>query len=964
MHFLALSAVDQRAVVVGAVIGLTYALLAAGLVLIFRASRVINFAHGQIGALCAGVLAKLVLDLHWNYFLALIAVLALGGAIGAALELGIVRRLFEAPRLLLFVATLGVSQLLLVFQYLLPKVNPAHGTSGFPSPLSWAWNVGGIRLVSPEIMVIVIAPVVVIAMGVFLTRTRTGLAIRAASDNADMSELSGISTRLVSTKVWIIAGGLSALTAVLLAPVQGTLVNTPSAALGPGLLMPALAAGLVGGMTSLPLTLLGGVAIGIAQSLLVVHFPTTPGVVDLFMFLAILTLVLVRRVRGQEDSSGQWSLAMRVAPMPERLRQVWWAANLGRIVAATVAVFAVLLPLVVTEAGRIQVFSSVLIVAMVGLSVTVLTGWAGQLSLGQFAFTGLGAVTAAALVSRGYSFSVAVAYATAAGCLTALLVGFPALRVKGLFLAVTTLAFAVATNGWLLHLHVFTNGNPSFYFLPRSTLFGFIDLTSQRAYYYLCLILLGIAAAITSRLRVSGIGRGIVAIRDNEPCASSFGLSPTVAKLSAFAFAGSLAALAGALYAGLHVYFGQANPNGPSVFGPEQSLQIVAMTVIGGLGSVGGTLIGALYVVGLPALFNNNPLVGFATSSLGLLVLLLYVPGGLASLAYRLRDALFAVALRRLPPEPVSVLPPSAKVLPRRAEAEVSQAEAEHAVDARSVSVRFGGLTALSEVSIHAKVGEVVGLIGSNGAGKSTLMNVISGFQPTTAGSVALWDHDGTALSPHERARLGVGRVFQNARLFGDLTVRETVLVSLEVHERSEFVPSLLGYPPARRLERQRAVEAAQCIDFLGLGRYADAFISDLSTGTRRIVELCCLLARGSRLLLLDEPTAGVAQRETEAFGPLIQRIRAELNATVVIIEHDMPLVMAISDRVYCMDAGRVIAEGDPSSVRRDPAVIAAYLGTDERAIVRSGALNGTKKRASVGGRTSAPTDHQEVVPT
>ena len=964
----ALSGVDQRAIVVGAVIGLTYALLAAGLVLIFRASRVINFAHGQIGALCAGVLAKLVLDLHWPFFLALAAVLALGGAIGAVVELGIVRRLFDAPRLLLFVATLGVSQLLLVIQYMLPKVKGVNGTSVFPSPLSWAWTIGGIRLASPEIMVIVIAPVVVIAIGLFLTRTRSGLAIRAASDNADMSELSGISTRLVSTKVWVIAGSLSALTAVLLAPVQGTLVNTPSAALGPGLLLPALAAGLVGGLTSLPLTLAGGVVIGIVQSLLVVHFPTTPGIVDLFMFLAILTLVLVRRVRGQEDSSGQWSLGMRVNPMPERLRQVWWAANLGRILAAAAVVVAVLLPLVVTAAGRVFLFSSVLIIALVGLSVTVLTGWAGQLSLGQFAFTALGAVTAAALVARGYSFSAAIAYATVAGCAAALLVGFPALRVKGLFLAVTTMAFAVATQGWLLRLDVFTNGNPSSYHLPRSTLFGFIDLTSQRSYYYFCLIVLALAVAITSRLRKSGIGRSIIAMRDNETCAASFGLSPTVAKLSAFAFAGSLAALAGALYAGLNVYFGAANNSGTSPFGPEQSLQVVAMTVIGGLGSVGGTLIGALYVVGLPALFDNDPVVSFATSSIGLLVLLLYVPGGLASLAYRARDLLFAQAVRRLPPDPVVVLAPSVKVLPRRdnpddAVGEYSLPAARRALEASGVSVRFGGLNALSDVSIHAEVGEVVGLIGSNGAGKSTLMNVISGFQSTVAGSVALWDDDATSLPSHERARLGVGRVFQNARLFGDLTVRETVLVSLEVHERSEFVPSLLGYPPSRRVERQRAAEAAQCIDFLGLGRYADSFISDLSTGTRRIVELCCLVARGSKLLLLDEPTAGVAQRETEAFGPIIQRIRAELNATVVIIEHDMPLVMAISDRVYCLDAGRCIAEGDPESVRRTPAVIAAYLGTDERAIARSGALNGTRKSTKAG-RPKAPASQPEVVAT
>jgi ABC-type branched-subunit amino acid transport system ATPase component len=182
-----------------------------------------------------------------------------------------------------------------------------------------------------------------------------------------------------------------------------------------------------------------------------------------------------------------------------------------------------------------------------------------------------------------------------------------------------------------------------------------------------------------------------------------------------------------------------------------------------------------------------------------------------------------------------------------------------------------------------------------------------------------------------------MGRVFQDARMFGDLTLRETVKVAMESHERSEFIPSLLALPPSRRAERVKHAESDAYIDFLGLGRYADTFLSDLSTGTRRIVEMCCLLAQGSQLLLLDEPTAGVAQRETEAFGPLIRRIQAELGATIVIIEHDIPLVMSISDRVYCFAAGERIASGLPDEVRNDPAVVAAYLGTDERAIKRSG---------------------------
>jgi ABC-type branched-subunit amino acid transport system ATPase component len=260
-------------------------------------------------------------------------------------------------------------------------------------------------------------------------------------------------------------------------------------------------------------------------------------------------------------------------------------------------------------------------------------------------------------------------------------------------------------------------------------------------------------------------------------------------------------------------------------------------------------------------------------------------------------------------------------------------------LDVREVTVLFGGRVAVDDVSIHAGAGEVVGLIGSNGAGKSTLLNVVSGFVRPRRGIVRVAGVDVTHELPHERARRGVGRVFQDARLFGDLTVRETVMVALEAHERAELVPSLLALPPSVRLERRRRGEAEAYVDLLGLGRYADTCVAELSTGTRRILELTCLLAQQPRLVLLDEPTAGVAQRETEQLGPLLLRVRDELGATIVLIEHDMPLVLSVSDRLYCLAAGSCIAEGPPTSVRENPAVVAAYLGTDERAIARSGVV-------------------------
>jgi ABC-type branched-subunit amino acid transport system permease subunit/ABC-type branched-subunit amino acid transport system ATPase component len=929
--------VTRQVVFNGLVTGITYGLLAAGLILIYRATNVLNVAHGELGAFGAAVLALLVIKYDVNFYLAFLAALGVGLVVGAAVEVFVVRRLANSPRVIVFVATLGVAELLFLFTRLLPDLNT---NQRYPTPLTSSWEVGGVLLRSQHVLVLVVAPIVIVALAYFLERTKYGLAIRASAENPDAARTSAINAEAMSTLVWVLAGVLATITVVLVAPLRGgTAVD--AGALGPSLLLRALAVALLAGMRSLPRAIVFGAVIGIAEAIFVFNSFDDPGRYDaaLFVLVLVAVLALARRQTGDAGSKSM-SFAARTRAIPPQLEHVWWVRHLPAILTGAVVVIAAVLPFVITQPSRHFLYAEILLFAIVAMSLTLLTGWAGQLSLGQVAFVGLGAMLTTAFV-RGMNitmfgqkleipkvpFEYAIVLATIVCVVVAVIVGVPALRVSGLFLAVTTLAFAVMAESWLLK-RPFLIGDESIVSLPRPSWGDAFSLESQRNFYLLSLAVVCICGYALSRLRRSGIGRSVIAVRDNEQNAAAFTVSPTRAKLMAFGIAGALAGLAGGLIAGLRVQFG------PEAFSPEESLRVVAIAVIGGLSSIWGAVLGALWVVGLPAFFGDTQEIRLLTSGAGLLILLLYLPGGLVQVLYNARDALYRVVARRVPevPEESAPAPIPARVVRDDDHALVVEGTV---LAAHSVTVDFGLARVLDEVDLTVGAEEVVGLIGTNGAGKSTLMNAIGGFVPAS-GRVELLGRDVTDMAPHRRARLGLGRTFQQADLFPDLSVLETVMVSLEARDRATLPSTVLGLPSARRAERRKRGEADELIAFFGLGRYANSFINELSTGTRRIVELACLIGLEAKVLCLDEPTAGLAQAETEAFAPLVLRIREELGASLLVIEHDMPFIMGITDRVYCLEAGSVIAHGTPDAVRNDPAVIASYLGGDERAIQRS----------------------------
>ena len=945
--------IGRQFVFIGAVQGLAYALLALGVILVYRSSRVINFAVGATGVLASQVMAHMVIRYGAPYWLGFAIAVAAGAIFLGIAELTVVRRLFTAPRVILLVATIGLAQLAEALLFALPEPSTDDNRLDFPTPWAQEFEWFGIRIEGGEIALVVISVVAMTALAAWLRYSAWGRAIRASAADPDRARLAGINPGTVSTVVWMLAGAFAGVVTIL----QEAASSRPflTASPGPGLMTRVLVVAVCASFLSFPRSVATGLAIGVAEALVTLNYPFDLGRLDAILLVVAIVGVYITTRRGSSDDRESFSFAPRMRPIPPAIRDVLWVKHHTKILGTFGILVAVVVPLFITTASRTFRYTEILLIAAAALSLVVLVGWSGQISLGQAAFAGMGALFTAALVkgtdiglgAAGIDWTLplpelhffwALVWATAATSIVAVIIGLGALRVRGLLLAVITLAFALSAQRFFFRRPFLSGGSETSALLERATIgpvdidlagterrfFPLIDLDPQRTYYYVALIALIVVVAFVARIRTSGIGRRIVAARENADAAAAATVSPTRAKLLAFALSGAVAGFAGAMLGGLYVTVLFAD------FAAEASVEILAVAVIGGVGSVAGPILGSLWVIGLPAFWPDSTIVPLLTSSLGILILLMYAPGGFVQLWFLARDSFFSWYASRQPqPERV---PPS---LPVRAE--IPPAPSDIALSARDIRVSFGGRTAVDGVDLEVRHGEIVGLIGTNGAGKTTFMNAVCGLVPA-AGSVELYGTDISRMASHRRHALHLGRTFQAATLFPDLTVRETVQVALEARMPTRFLPAALPYPFGRTHERSQAATADELIGFLGLGDYANSFIGELSTGTRRIVELCCLVAGGNRLLCLDEPTAGVAQREAEALVPLLHGIRRELDASVLIIEHDMPMIMSISDRVYCLERGKVISSGEPTAVRDDPLVVASYLGTDQRAIDRSDA--------------------------
>lgn len=630
-------------IVQGIITGLGYGLLAMGLVLIYRTNRVLNFAQGQLGVVAAVFLVKCFYDFGFNYWFALALALALAAAVGALSEL-LLRRLFNRPRVLVMVATIGLSQVLFVFTAL-PFIRPKNLYKPFPVPFDVTFHIGTYLFTPGQVMTLVVAPIVAIGLALFVKRSTWGLAMRAMAENGDSARLSGVWVRRTSTVAWTIAGVLSAFTAVLTAPGQ---TSSLTEVLSPELLLLALTAAMIGAMTSLAVAFVAAIGVGVVQEVLVWNLANTAQV-DLVLFGIVMVVLLVRiaalQTGARREDRSSWLEGSRA-----QLRQDGpLRRRVGAVGVGMAAVAAALLPLVL-DTGRTYLLSQICIYAVIALSLTVLTGWAGQVSLGQFGLVACGALMAAHLGSS-VPLVLLMPFAGAVTAVIAVLVGLPALRVRGLYLAVSTLAFSLWFMGsvldtpcWNLPLtgRRLCTGlpNPQSTLIARPSLFG-ISLGSERAFAWFSLVVLALSVLVVRVWRDRGVARRLMAVRDNETGAGATGIPLARSKLLAFALSGFMAGYAGVCLAFATERFSTAT------FDPTYSILVVSMVVIGGLGSIDGAVLGAIYLVGLPAMFGTTPTIQFLTSGLGLLVFILYLPGGLAELLHRLGD-LVTMGIERL----------------------------------------------------------------------------------------------------------------------------------------------------------------------------------------------------------------------------------------------------------------------------------------------------------------------------
>ena len=843
-----------RFAMLGLGLGALYSLASQGLMVIYRGSGVLNFAHGAIGMVGAYIHWEVKIQ-HGNpAWVAWIAALTGCAIIGALAHLLVMRQLKRAAPLARIVATLG---LLVILQ---SAAVIRYGARGEPVkselPRDIVHPFGGGAVSIDRFLLLGIATAMSVLLWALYRYTKFGLATTAVAENQRAASSLGLSPDFIASANWALGSALAGMAAILISPLIQLQVSVLT-----NVVLAAMAAALVASFRSFPIALLAGVAIGIGQSELT-RYVSNPGWATSLPFLVIIGWMVLR---GQ------------ALPLRDFFLQRLPAVGSGKVHPGTLAGAFVLTSILILSVpakwqdGFVVTFS----MGLVLLSVVVVTGYAGQLSLAQFALAGFGALIAGRLVdAAGWPFPAALLAAVVATVPLGALFALPAVRARGINLAIVTL---------------------------------------------------GLGTALEFLVRRGRSGRRLLAVRTNERAAAALGISVIEAKVYAFALSAGIAAIGGTLMAfrkDVIIY--------KSEFLSFNSILVVAWSFIGGIGYLFGPLTGATLASGALGAQISNALFSGITKWIqligGVILVLLVIlnQDGLAREQIK-QIQFFGAKVRRFIPR-LPKAKPDSFVLPASTPPEKREKIQPKTLEVRGLTVKYGAVIAVDDLSLTVQPGQIVGLIGPNGAGKTSAIDAITGFTKMAAGRVHLEGVDLSRTSPIKRSRAGLSRSFQTLELFEDASVLDNLRAASDPRDRWSYLTDLVN-PKAPPLPDPvvDAIHEFQLEDDLL------RIVQDLPYGQRRLLAIARAVATEPGVLLLDEPAAGLGDHETAELAHLVRRLADDWGIAVLLVEHDMNFVMSTCDHIVVLDFGRQISEGSPEEVRSDPKVIAAYLGEHEK---------------------------------
>jgi ABC-type branched-subunit amino acid transport system ATPase component/ABC-type branched-subunit amino acid transport system permease subunit len=887
-----------RFALLGLGVGALYAFASQGLIVIYRGTGVLNFSLGATAI--AGVFMQWELQYEhgWPFLAAALVGIALSAFLGVLTHWVIMRPLRNASSLVRVIATLGVLvffQAGVVIRY---GSNPRQIKSWLPTNRVTLW--ADVSTTADRFILLAIACASAFGLWLLYRSSQFGLATEAVSESERSASAVGISPNQIAVLNWALGSALAAVAGILVVPIITLQVTAMT-----GLVLAGLAAALIADFRSFPIATAAGFALGIGQTL-VGRFVNQQGLGPSLPFLVVIVFLVFR---GRSLPLRDYFL--RQLPMVGNGRLSWDWMLFG---------FGFVIFLMLTKSTKwTDALTVTMGVGIVLLSMVVLTGYAGQLSLGQYAISGFGAFVAGRLVAV---FHVPFLVGLIAGVLAAIplgiVFGLPAVRTRGINLAIVTLGLGTTMELMLFRNRNYTGGVKGTQ-VGNPDLFGF-DISSIKhpeRYGIFVVAMAMFTVWVVSNVRRGRSGRRLLAVRTNERAAASLGIDVMVVKLFAFALSAAIASLGGILLA-----FRLSSISYQS-FTNFTSVTYVGLVLVGGVGHLLGAFVGATMATAalnqeiLEATWGNvGRWIQFISGAAILLTVLAYQDGVAAEWVKIFR--LFKKAKKWGRPyviELADVADPNeatdtSKVSPRTLTIE-------------NLTVQYGAVIAVNNVSSRLEPGTVTGLIGPNGAGKTSLIDAISGFASAT-GRVLVDDTDLSKQSPMKRARAGVARSFQSLELFEDATVFENLSVAADPQDLGSYIRDLFHpvnppFPP----------EVVRAIIEFKLDQDLHRDVKDLSYGKRRLLSIARAVAMHPSVLLLDEPAAGLSSAESMELARVVRRLAEDWGMTVLVVEHDMNFVMGVCDQVMVLDFGNLIASGSPESVRSNPAVIAAYLGDE-----------------------------------